>query len=179
MPCRCACASGSPGARSTAAGAAPRRSCRLRRRTAPFPAASDRGLAGPRGGGEIPDGLPLTVSARSWSATAFIRPRDPSDWMGGTAWWLKALWELLLGSVLSSPELFCDDTACRCSRPARAGRGPAISGASPGTTVPGGATCRRRWPTSTPRTGSGTAPARCWPTTPACSRSTAGAASSG
>jgi hypothetical protein len=26
------------------------------------------------------------------------------------AWWLKPLWELLLGSVLSSPKLFCDDT---------------------------------------------------------------------
>ena len=30
--------------------------------------------------------------------------------MGRTAWWLKPLWELLLGSVLSSPKLFCDDT---------------------------------------------------------------------
>src|SRR3954462_12394856 len=107
MPCRCACASGSLGARSTAAGAAPRRSCRLRRRTAPFPVACR------------PRGCWLTwrcrntttacrCTARSWSATASISTL--SDWMGRTAWWLKPLWELLLGSVLSSPKLFCDDT---------------------------------------------------------------------
>jgi transposase len=131
----------------------------------------------------IPGGLPtegllaqVAVSkyncrctARSWSATASISTAPP--WMGRTAWWLKPLWELLLGSVLSSPKLFCDDTRLPVLAP---GKGRTRTGyLSPGTIAPGGATCRRR--TSTPRTGS--VPARCWPITPVCSRSTA--ASSG
>src|SRR4051794_21326437 len=124
------------------------------------------------------DGLPLYRQAQILERDGIHLDRATlSDWMGRTAWWLKPLWELLLGSVLSSPKLFCDDTRLPVLAP---GTGKTSTGyLSPGTTVPGRATCRRRWPTSTPRTGSGTAPARCWPTTPACSRSTAGAASSG
>jgi transposase len=129
----------------------------------------------------IPGGLPTEAllaqvavskyncrcTARSWSATASTSTAPPLD----GAWWLKPLWELLLGSVLSSPKLFCDDTRLPVLAP---GKGKTSTGyLSPGMTTLGRATCRRR--TSTPRTGS--APARCWPTTPAYCR--AGAASSG
>jgi hypothetical protein len=123
------------------------------------------------------DGLPLYRQAQILERDGVHLDRATlSDWMGRTAWWLKPLWELLLTSVLSSPKLFCDDTRLPVLAP---GKGKTSTGyLLPGTTAPGGATCRRRWPMSTPRTGSGIVPARCWPTTPACSRSTAGAASS-
>jgi transposase len=123
------------------------------------------------------DGLPLYRQAQILERDGIHLDRATlSDWMGRTAWWLKPLWELLLGSVLSSPKLFCDDTRLPVLAP---GKGKTSTGyLSPGMTAPGRATCRRRWPTSIPRTGSGTAPVRCWPTTPVCCRSTAGAASS-
>ena len=122
------------------------------------------------------DGLPLYRQPILERDGIHLDRATLSDWMGRTAWWLKPLWELLLGSVLSSPKLFCDDTRLPVLAP---GKGRTRTGylSSPGMTAPGRATCRRRWPTSIPRTGS--APARCWPITPACSRSTAGAASSG
>jgi transposase len=57
------------------------------------------------------DGLPLYRQAQILERDGLHLDRATlSDWMGRTAWWLKPLWELLLGSVLSSPKLFCDDT---------------------------------------------------------------------
>src|SRR4051795_9029418 len=57
------------------------------------------------------DGLPLYRQAQILERDGVHLDRATlSDWMGRTAWWLKPLWELLLGSVLSSPKLFCDDT---------------------------------------------------------------------
>ena len=57
------------------------------------------------------DGLPLYRQAQILERDGIHLDRATlSDWMGRTAWWLKPLWELLLGSVLSSPKLFCDDT---------------------------------------------------------------------
>src|SRR4051794_14742523 len=109
MPCRCACASGSPGVRFTAAGAAPRRSCRLRRRTVPFPAACRPRGCWPRWRWRnTTTDCRCTARPRSWSATASISTAPPCR--TGWAWWLKPLWELLLTSILSSPKLFCDDT---------------------------------------------------------------------
>src|SRR4051812_45689276 len=55
------------------------------------------------------DGLPLYRQILERDGVHLDRA-TLSDWMGRTAWWLKPLWELLLGSVLSSPKLFCDDT---------------------------------------------------------------------
>src|SRR4051812_7618665 len=57
------------------------------------------------------DGLPLYRQAQILERDGVHLDRATlSDWMGRTAWWLKPLWERLLGSVLSSPKLFCDDT---------------------------------------------------------------------
>src|SRR4051812_30830763 len=57
------------------------------------------------------DGLPLSRQAQILERDGIHLDRATlSDWMGRTAWWLKPLWERLLGSVLSSPKLFCDDT---------------------------------------------------------------------
>jgi transposase len=57
------------------------------------------------------DGLPLYRQAQILERDGIHLDRATlSDWMGRTAWWLKPLWERLLGSVLSSPKLFCDDT---------------------------------------------------------------------
>src|SRR3954452_22775130 len=57
------------------------------------------------------DGLPLYRQAQILERDGIRLDRATlSDWMGRTAWWLKPLWELLLGSMLSSPKLFCDDT---------------------------------------------------------------------
>jgi transposase len=55
------------------------------------------------------DGLPLYRQILERDGIHLDRA-TLSDWMGRTAWWLKPLWELLLGSMLSSPKLFCDDT---------------------------------------------------------------------
>src|SRR3954465_14685457 len=55
------------------------------------------------------DGLPLYRQARILERDGIHLDRATlSDWMARTAWWLKPLGELLLGSVLSSPKLFCD-----------------------------------------------------------------------
>src|SRR3954468_21389424 len=57
------------------------------------------------------DGLPLYRQAQILERDGIHLDRATlSGRMGRTAWWLKPLWELLLGSVLSSPKLFCDDT---------------------------------------------------------------------
>src|SRR3954464_10284026 len=57
------------------------------------------------------DGLPLYRQAQILERDGIHLDRATlSDWMGRTAWWLKPLWERLVGSVLRSPKLFCDDT---------------------------------------------------------------------
>src|SRR3954463_1218497 len=84
------------------------------------------------------DGLPLYRQILERDGVHLDRA-TLSDWMGRTAWWLKPLWELLLGSVLSSPKLFCDDTRLPVLAP---GKGKTSTGYFlPGTTAPGRATC--------------------------------------
>src|SRR3954463_1752408 len=57
------------------------------------------------------DGLPLYRQAQILERDGLHLDRATlSDWWGRAAGGLKPLWELLLGSVLSSPKLFCDDT---------------------------------------------------------------------
>src|SRR3954462_10959672 len=57
------------------------------------------------------DGLPLYRQAQILERDGVHLDRATlSDGRAGTAGWLKPRWELLLGSVLSSPKLFCDDT---------------------------------------------------------------------
>src|SRR3954467_15355450 len=67
------------------------------------------GLVAHRGVSKYNDGLPLYRQILERDGVHLDRA-TLSDWMGRAAWWLKPLWELLLGSVLSSPKLFCDDT---------------------------------------------------------------------
>ena len=40
-------------------------------------------------------------------------------WMGRTAWWLKPLYHLLLGTVMASPRIFCDETPMPVLDPGR------------------------------------------------------------
>ena len=65
--------------------------------------------------------------------------------------------------VMSSTQLFADDTRCRCSTPAGAGPRPASSGATRSMTGPGAAAPRRRWSTSTPRTARASGRPPTWP----------------
>src|SRR5687768_16493332 len=113
------------------------------------------------------DGLPLYRQAQILERDGVHLDRATlSDWMGRTAWWLKPLWELQLTSVLSSPKLFCDDTRLPVLAP---GKGRTRTGYLWGI-----ARDDSPWqgdlPPATPRTGSGTVPARYWPITPVCCR---------
>ena len=58
------------------------------------------------------DGLPLYRQVGIFGRDGVDLDRSTlSDWAGITAWWLKPVWELMVGTVLStSPKLFCDDT---------------------------------------------------------------------
>ena len=39
------------------------------------------------------------------------------NWVGRACWWLTPLHELILGTALSSPKLFADDTTLPCAGP--------------------------------------------------------------
>src|SRR3954465_4550888 len=105
------------------------------------------------------DGLPLYRQAQILERDGVHLDRATlSDWMGGTAWWLKPLWELLLGSVLSSPKLFCDDTRLPVLAP---GKGKTSTGyllgpcpgrrPRAGRPAAGGGLCLHRGPGPCPR----------------------------
>src|SRR4051794_5692757 len=105
------------------------------------------------------DGLPLYRQARILERDGIHLDRATlSDWMGRTAWWLKPLWELLLGSVLSSPKLFCDDTRLPVLAPGKGKTstgyllGP-CPGRQPlaGRPAAGGGLCLHRGPGPCPR----------------------------
>ena len=169
----------SPRRPSTAARTAAGPSCRPPPPTTAFPAACPPEVRRPQ--------WPWPSSTAAWPFYLQPQSRDRaaclcaratlSDWMGRTAWWLKPLWELLLGSVLSSPKLFCDDTRLPVLAPGKGKTSTVIPGASAGVATPGQAA----WPppTFSPGARSGTR-ARGWrPASPACPQSAAGAASSG
>src|SRR4051795_5211319 len=105
------------------------------------------------------DGLPLYRQAQILERDGVHLDRATlSDWMGRTAWWLKPLWELLLGSVLSSPKLFCDDTRLPVLAPGKGKTstgyllGP-CPGRQPlaGRPAAGGGLCLHRGPGPCPR----------------------------
>src|SRR3954469_14859882 len=103
------------------------------------------------------DGLPLYRQILERDGVHLDRA-TLSDWMGRTAWWLKPLWELLLGSVLSSPKLFCDDTRLPVLAPGKGKTstgyllGP-CPGRQPlaGRPAAGGGLCLHRGPGPCPR----------------------------
>ena len=61
-----------------------------------------------------------------------------SNWVGRACWWLTPLYELLLGTALSCPKLFADDTTLPVLDAGGAGPRPDGSGAMRSMTALGG-----------------------------------------
>ncbi len=102
-----------------------------------------------------------------------------SNWVGRACWWLTPLYELVLGTVLSSTKVFADDTTLPVLDP---GRGRTKTGRLWCYAVddrPGAARRTLLPPTSTPRTAKACIRPSTWRDLRACCRSTAMRASSG
>ena len=91
----------------------------------------------------------------------------------------RPLYDLVVGTVLSSPKVFADDTRLPVLDPGRGRTKTGCLWAMRSTTVPGVDRPIRPWPTSTPRIARTCARPRIWPDSPACCRWTAMPASSG
>jgi transposase len=66
------------------------------------------------------DGLPLHRQAQMLKRQAFTLDRSTlSAWVGRACWWLTPLYELVLGTVLSSNKLFADETTLPVLDPGR------------------------------------------------------------
>jgi len=95
------------------------------------------------------DSLPLYRQAQMLKRQGITLDRSTlSAWVGRACWWLTPLYELVLGTVLSSDKR----RRCRCSNPAREGPKRDASGAMPSMTGLGPAPRIQQQPMSTPRT---------------------------
>ena len=66
------------------------------------------------------DHLPLYRQAQIFARNGIDLDRSTlANWVGRAGWWLRPLAELLLGTVLSSPKLFADDTPVPVLDPGR------------------------------------------------------------
>ena len=139
----------------------------------------DRGAAGARAGGQVrrfPAALPPGRD---------LRPaRDRARPLHALRLGRSGL--LVAGAAVApaaparhelDPDLRRRHARCRCSTPAGAGPRPGGCGATRSTTGPGTAAPRRRWSTSTPRTARASTRPPTWPSSRACCRWTATAAS--
>ena len=74
------------------------------------------------------DSLPLYRQAQMLKRQGITLDRSTlSTWVGRACWWLTPLYELVLGTVLSSDKVMRQ--RCRCSSPVEAGPRPDGSGA--------------------------------------------------
>jgi transposase len=66
------------------------------------------------------DHLPLYRQAQIFARHGIDLDRSTlAGWVGGACWWLRPLSELLLGTILSSPKIFADDTPVPVLDPGR------------------------------------------------------------
>jgi len=66
------------------------------------------------------DHLPLYRQAQIFARHGIDLDRSTlANWVGRACWWLRPLAELLLGSILSSPKIFADDTPVPVLDPGR------------------------------------------------------------
>ena len=78
------------------------------------------------------DSLPLYRPSQMLARQGVTLDRSTlSNWVGAACWWLMPLYELVVATVLSSPEIFADDTNLPVLVPAVDGQRPAISGVTP------------------------------------------------
>ncbi|TMJ44337.1 MAG: IS66 family transposase, partial [Alphaproteobacteria bacterium] len=64
--------------------------------------------------------LPLYRQAQIFARNGIDLDRSTlANWVGRTCWWLRPLAELLLGTILSSPKIFADDTPVPVLDPGR------------------------------------------------------------
>ena len=122
--------------------------------------------------------LPLYRQAQVFARHGIDLDRSTlANWVGRTCWWLRPLAELLLGTVLSSPKIFADDTPVPVLDPAAAAPRPGGFGLTPATIGHGTGRIRRPSFMSTARTARGCIRAAISPNSPGCCKSTATAAS--
>ncbi len=128
------------------------------------------------------DHLPLYRQAQIFARHGIDLDRSTlANWVGRACWWLRPLAELLLGTVLSSPKIFADDTPVPVLDPGRGrtktGRlwSPACAGAGSmrGTTGHGRARCPLLSPMFTARTAKACIRGAIWLSSAECCRSTA------
>ena len=113
--------------------------------------------------------LPLYRQAQMLKRQGITLDRSTlSAWVGRACWWLTPLYELVLGTVLSSDKR----RRCRCSNPAREGPKRDASGAMPSMTGLGPAPRIQQQPMSTPRTAGASIRQRTWRHSEAPCRST-------
>jgi transposase len=66
------------------------------------------------------DSLPLYRQSQMLARQGVVPDRSTlSNWVGGACWWLTPLYELVVGTVLSSPKIFADDTSLPVLDPGR------------------------------------------------------------
>jgi transposase len=66
------------------------------------------------------DAIPLYRQAQMLSRQGVTLDRSTlANWVGRACWWLQPLYDLLVGTVLSSPKVFADDTTLPVLEPGR------------------------------------------------------------
>ena len=123
------------------------------------------------------DHLPLYRQAQIFARSSIDLDRSTlASWVGRACWWLRPLAELLLGTILSSPKIFADDTPVPVLDPGRGrtktGRLWAYARDDRRTIARGKGRRRRPSLMSTARTARVSIPGATWPTLPGCSKST-------
>ena len=126
------------------------------------------------------DALPLYRQSQMLARQGVTLDRSTlSNWVGRACWWLTPLYDLLVGTALSSTKLFADDTTLPVLDPGRGRTKNGRLGVTRSTTGRGAAKPTRWPPMSIPRTARARAPPGTWPASAACFRLTAITASSG
>src|SRR6202158_1745380 len=84
------------------------------------------------------DSLPLYRQAQIFARHGVTLDRSTlCDWVGRACWWLVPLHELMMTTVLASPEIFADDTTLPVLDPGRGKTKPDGCGVTPSTTALG------------------------------------------
>ena len=126
------------------------------------------------------DSLPLYRQSQMLERQGIILDRSTlSNWVGRACWWLTPLYELVLGTALSCPKLFADDTTLPVLVRVAARPRPGGCGATRWMTGRGPDLPIRSPPMSTRRTARAPGPPDTWPGSAACCKSMAMTASSG
>jgi transposase len=119
------------------------------------------------------DSLPLYRQAQMLKRQGITLDRSTlSSWVGRACWWLTPLYELVLGTVLSTDKVFADETTLPVLEPGKGRTKTGGFGATRSMTGHGQARPIRQQPMSTPRTAGASIRQRTWRHSEAPCRST-------